>query len=227
MRMGKPRTAEPSGTALSTTGRVSRAFSLGSSSMKRLRPPRPPLKIAEIIYGVLLCRGTHIDLKWLDKPARDYLVTHQDDGTVRLEPLTADRYVVRAADDGQVVLGRPLNPKWSRVQVRHAADGRITIIPWQYVPDEYPSGLRERGLQWASMDTERTIVRYEDGFCTTVKDVFIPEDWDRTKEGLDRRSRSLRDAQLQDMLGREGWERVQAAREKAKRYREIRKESAL
>lgn len=191
--------------------------------MSRPKAPRPSLQISEVIYGIRVCRYGKLDLKWLDKPARDYLVQHHHCGTVTLVPATETHYVVRAGDDDHVILRQPLKAKGEMVQVRHAADGTITITPWQYVNDEYPNGLRQRGLHWVMSNSELTIVRYPDGFHSTLEDRFIPEEWDRTKEALDARPRELRDAELRSNVGEERWQKILERREKTRVYQSARK----
>ncbi len=191
--------------------------------MSRPKTPRPPLQICEIIYGVRMCRDRELDLKWLDKPACDYVVQHHCGGTVTLIPSTDTRYVVTAGHDDLVVLRQPFKVKEGMVQVRHAADGTITITPQQSLKDEHPSGLRQRGLHWATSDSERTVIRYDDGFHSTMNDRFIPEAWNRTKEGLDARSRELRDAELRSNVGDDRWQKIIARRKKTRAVQANRK----
>lgn len=197
-------------------------------------------RINEVIYGLRLCRRTHIDLKWVDKPAKEYVVEHLEDGTVVLEPVTSTKYVVRPTDDGQIILRTPINAKADFVQVRHEAIGletkgqyrdtwrgrehpnnenRVRIVPWQSVKEEFPSGLQETGVLWSILDCESVVIRFDEGPWEVTKESYIPEDWDRSYRAWCDRPRTLRAAERREKMGEEEWKKLEERRERARQRR--------
>lgn len=185
------------------------------------------VRITEIIYSLRLCRSTHIDLRWLDKPPPEYLVEHKPDGTIVLEPMTDTRYAVRPTDDGQVVLRKPIDAKANFVHVHYdlALEGqsdrfesgrRIRIVPWQNVKDEFPPGLKETGLSWELFAPDAVVIRYDDKICQVTKASLIPDDWDRSQFGLQARPKSVKDEEMRAQLGEDEWQKVLERRQRAR-----------
>lgn len=197
-----------------------------------------PIKVQEVIYGLRLTRRTHIDLKWIDRPAKEYLVEHLPDGTVVLEPVSPTRYVVQATEDAQIVLRTPVRAKADFVQIRHQSIGletggtsrkvgdgwqgpedesHIRIVPWQNVREEFPEGLEERGVVMSILDCESVVIRFDEGPWQATKVSRIPDDWDRSYRGLCDRPKEIRDNERRERIGEAEWQKVVERRERARR----------
>jgi hypothetical protein len=172
--------------------------------------------INAVIYGVPLIRRDRVDLRWLDPRPRTFFATHIND-TVVLEPVCEDRYVVTAEPDGEIIFQKPISERSSGwLHVHHHADGRICLRPGGWDDDEFPPGLSRRGIRMVVRTCDIAIVRFDDGFCSTIPFEFLPDSWDRTKAGLEARPRELRDAELRFNVGPERWAKIQAERERVR-----------
>lgn len=200
--------------------------------------------INEIIYVAPITRTGTVPLRWLDKPAKEYIVQHYDDGAIELRPIGNWSYVVKATDDDVLYL-KETEAGADTVEVRHKANGTIWLRP--------PSAAKQHGEIFDAHIKWRTNPGRSDDYCKLYEYVqrfkdevildhetigypkhhwprkmrFIHDDWDRTHEGLREIPRELRRQAEREELGEERWKEIEREeaerREYARAYREKRK----